>query len=264
LHMIDTVPSPKVVCIGGSASAFSLDGGQLSDSLGLPVVNAGMSASMGYKSIMTLAADRLKHGDIALFVLEHGFYFNRQNQGNGDKAFYEFLATNPLYFKHMNMDQWLNMPAFVNEVTSANFKRWQNQAHYNHIVYGRQGIDAYGTMKGHKDGKPTKAIPSVKKMKYKKQVSPAFLSYANDVFAALRKRGVKVFVAYPAASESYAWKPTLDQTMGAELNAIKLGNPHEVIYPDTLFFDTDYHLRYEHRGAYTATLARHLKSALKH
>lgn len=263
LHMMDTVPTPRVVCIGGSASAFSVDGEQLSDSIGLPVINAGMSASMGYKAILTLAANRLRKGDIALFVLEHGFYFNRQNQGNGDKAFYEFLATNPWYYKSMTYDQWLNMPAFVNEVTVANFNRWQNKTVYNDKVYGRRSINAYGTMEGHKGAKPTKAIPAVKQMKYRKQISQEFLYFTNCIFDALKERGVTVYVAYPAISASYAWEPTLQATMKADLHATKIGNPQEVIYPDTMFFDTDYHMRYEHRAVYTSLLARHLKNALK-
>lgn len=263
LHMIDTVSSPKVVCIGGSASAFSIDGQQLSDSIGLPVVNAGMSAGMGYRSILTLAAERLRKGDIALFVLEHGFYFNRQNQGNGDKAFYEFLASNPWYLDQVTFDQWLNLPAFVNEVTAANFKRWRKQAYFKDTVYGRAGINAYGNMIGHKGRKPTKVTPAAKNMKYRNRVSPVFIDYANRIFDRLEQRGVRVFVGYPAASASYAWEPTLEQTMQADLHAVKLGTPQEVIYPDSMFFDTDYHMRYEHRTGYTALLGHQLKKALQ-
>lgn len=263
LHMIDTVPSPKIVCIGGSASAFSVDGSQLSDSTGLKVVNAGMSAGMGYRSILTLAADRLKPGDVAVFILEHGFYFNRQNQGNGDKTFYEFLATNPWYLKRVTMDQWINAPAFVNEVTYANYKRWKAGVVNGDKIYSSKGIDAYGDMESHKGMKPTKAIPAAKNMKYRKRLSPVFEDFANAIFDDLKERGVKVFVAYPAASASYAWKPTLDETMSADLHAVKLGNPHEVIFNDTMFFDTDYHLRYEYRSSYNAILGHHLKQALR-
>jgi len=263
LHMIDTVPSPKIVCIGGSASAFSVDGKQLSDSTGLKVVNAGMSAGMGYRSILTMAADRLKPGDIAVFILEHGFYYNRQNQGNGDKNFYEFLSSNPWYLKHVTLDQWINLPAFVNDVTYANFKRWQAGKRNQDKVYSSKGIGPYGDMESHKGLKPTKAIPSVKPMKYRKKLSPVFQEYVNCVFDDLTQRGVRVFWGYPAASATYAWKPTLDATMGMDLHAVKLGNPHEVIFNDTMFYDTDYHLRYEHREKYNAILGHHLKMALK-
>jgi hypothetical protein len=263
LHMIDTVPSPKIVCIGGSASAFSVDGSQLSDSTGLKVVNAGMSAGMGYRSILTLAAERLKPGDIAVFILEHGFYFNRQNQGNGDKTFYEFLATNPWYLSKVTLDQWINAPAFVNEVTYANYKRWKSGKMHGDNIYSSKGIGAYGDMESHKGMKPTKAIPAAKNMKYRKRLSPVFVDYANAIFDDLKARGVRVFVAYPAASASYAWKPTLDETMSADLHAPKLGNPHEVIFNDTMFFDTDYHLRHEYRSSYNAILGHHLKQALR-
>jgi hypothetical protein len=262
LHMMDTVPSPKIVCIGGSASAFSVDAGQLRDSTGFKVVNAGMSAGMGYRSILTLAADHLKPGDIAVFVLEHGFYFNRQNQGNGDKTFYEFLATNPWYLKQVTLDQWINMPAFVNEVTYANYKRWKAGKVQGDKIYRSKDISNYGDMESHKGQKPTKVIPAVKRMKYRKPMSPVFEEYANRIFDDLQKRGVKVFVAYPAASATYAWKPTLDKTMSANLDAVKLGNPHEVIFDDTMFFDTDYHMRYQYRSSYNAILGHHLKNAL--
>lgn len=262
LNMIDTVPSPRLVCIGGSATAFSVNSHQLRDSLGIPVVNAGMSAGMGYKSILTLGTEKLRKGDIALFILEHGFYYNRQNQGNGDKTLYEFLATNPAYLKKINLDQWINMPTFANEVTLANIRRWQKHQADADKVYSSKGINEYGDMISHKGKKPTKKTPSAKQMKYKINVSPVFLDYANKVFDDLTARGVTVLVSYPAVSQSYSWKPTLDETMRADLHAIKIGTPQEVVFHDSLFYDTDYHLRYECRQEYNAWLGKHIRKAL--
>lgn len=66
---------PAVVLLGGSNVAFGYDSEMLSDSLGMPVVNAGLHASIGLKYIIDDCFPRLRRGDILVLSPEYGHFF---------------------------------------------------------------------------------------------------------------------------------------------------------------------------------------------
>ncbi len=80
-QLISSTPSPKMVVIGGSNVAFGIDSKTLSDSLGIPVVNAGLHAGLGLRYIMNANTPLLRKGDILVIMPEYCHFFNRGAYG---------------------------------------------------------------------------------------------------------------------------------------------------------------------------------------
>lgn len=64
----------KVVVFGGSSCLFSVDGEQLLHEFGLPTVNRGLAAGMGFKVTTLHALHDLKRGDTAIIAFEPALF----------------------------------------------------------------------------------------------------------------------------------------------------------------------------------------------
>ena len=65
VERLDSIKEPKIVIVSGSSAAFGLDSKLLEDTLGMPVVNFGLYASIGTKAMMDLSRKSIRK----LFVL---------------------------------------------------------------------------------------------------------------------------------------------------------------------------------------------------
>jgi hypothetical protein len=63
-------PGPKAVVIGGSSCVFSINGQQILDEFGVPVINRGIGIGMGLKVITLHGLSDLKRGDILIAAYE--------------------------------------------------------------------------------------------------------------------------------------------------------------------------------------------------
>jgi hypothetical protein len=70
-----------VVLLGGSNVAFGYDSELISDSMNMPVINAGLHASAGLKYIIDDCFPRLRTGDILVFSPEYGHFFGKMAYG---------------------------------------------------------------------------------------------------------------------------------------------------------------------------------------
>lgn len=81
-----------VVLLGGSNVAFGYDSELLADSIGMPVVNAGLHASVGLKYIIDDCFQRLKRGDILVLSPEYGHFFGDMAYGEAPMADLVYLS----------------------------------------------------------------------------------------------------------------------------------------------------------------------------
>ena len=70
VERLDSIKEPKIVIVSGSSAAFGLDSKLLEDTLGMPVVNFGLYASIGTKAMMDLSRKSIRKGDIIVLAPE--------------------------------------------------------------------------------------------------------------------------------------------------------------------------------------------------
>lgn len=77
IELLRTTPSPRVIFIGGSNTAFALDSRQLEQTLHRHVVNLGLHAGIGIRYPMDDALQFLRQGDIVVLQIEYGHFFSQ-------------------------------------------------------------------------------------------------------------------------------------------------------------------------------------------
>ena len=71
VHLLEETPGPRIVLIGGSSAAFSVDSELLEQEFPeYSVVNFGMYAALGTTVMLDLAESRIREGDIVILLPE--------------------------------------------------------------------------------------------------------------------------------------------------------------------------------------------------
>ena len=80
-NRLATILSPKLVLVGGSATAFGIDSSRLEKSLGMPVVNMSLHAAVGLKFMLYDVVERIANGDIVIVMPEYEQFCGKTANG---------------------------------------------------------------------------------------------------------------------------------------------------------------------------------------
>lgn len=86
LEKLEKIKGQKIVIIGGSNANFGIDSEQMENILEVPVVNAGLHASLGPKFWIEYVKGNLKKGDILIMSPEYGMLGKKVWTGGKSKA----------------------------------------------------------------------------------------------------------------------------------------------------------------------------------
>ncbi len=99
---------PAIVLFGGSNVAFGYDSKIIYDSLHIPVINAGLHASVGLKYMIDDCFPNLKKGDILVFSPEYDHFYGDMAYGQQPMADLAYISN----FKIANTftyKQWISV-----------------------------------------------------------------------------------------------------------------------------------------------------------
>lgn len=257
---------PRLLLVGGSGTAFSVDSQVLEDSLHRPVVNLAMHAGLGLTFMLRQVQTAARPGDVVLLTPE---YF--LSDGDDYTQFY----TSELYAPALEFMTFENPLNYLARRAGYCLKRIQTSLFLGTddqrgatitdttSVYFRAGFSHRGDLLSPLNNRRSVTIGQIR-------VTPRAyageIALINATVANLRRRGVTTVLTYPAFAESQyiANKTTIDQYVSRlrQLRAVTLvGKPELATYPDTCFFDSPYHLHGLSRRAHSEQLARQLKAA---
>ena len=252
-QLIRDTPSPKMVVIGGSNVAFGIDSKTLSDSLAIPVVNAGLHAGLGLKFIMDCNMPYLCKGDILVIMPEYGHLLGNTTGGSAATVgLIPYFAT----FQEMadlNREQLTELCKGLCRVTLKMLVEGvKNSIHPTNdgkFLYLKSGFDERGDevshrhLPSHKDMLHFKSTPS-SNVFYGKYL-PEFISDVKT----LQGRGIHVILLPPAILQSSlsADRERIDQLVCRLSDAgIPYAAPLDMFaYPNEMLYDSEYHLNAE-------------------
>lgn len=238
---------PAVVLLGGSNVAFGYDSELLADSIGMSVVNAGLHASVGLKYIIDDCFPRLKRGDILVLSPEYGHFFGNMAYGEAPMADLVYLSGGHLAGK-LNWRQWYslfdNTPKYLR--TKLEYAFLNSLPMAKDSVYSLSAFNKYGDVVAHwkKDehrySEPLKASGLG-------EWNSGFFSYLIGELRLLQERGIYIIMCPPVMADTMyrnnrlniEYTDSMFSTAGFRL----AGPQKDMVLPDTLFYDTGYHLR---------------------
>jgi hypothetical protein len=236
-----------VVLLGGSNVAFGYDSELISDSVNMPVINAGLHASAGLKYIIDDCFPRLRTGDILVFSPEYGHFFGKMAYGEAPMADLVYLSGMATAVD-LNWRQWYallnNTPKYLRSKVEYTFLNALPMA--KDPVYCLSAFNRYGDVTAHwklDDKRFSEPLTTSKLGEWNSD----FFGYLIGKMEKLRARGIRIIVYPPVLAQTAYHNKRLDieftDSMLRTTPFPYIVEPRTVVYPDSFFYDTEYHLR---------------------
>ena len=255
----------KIVFIGGSSLAFGLDAKLLSETLGKPVINFGLYATLGTKVMMDYARDAIGEGDIIVIAPEMNaqtwsLYFNAE-------AMWQALDGNFHDLRHLSKDDYSAMLGGFWKFAASKAKYFTQDINIDGMgIYRASAFDDYGFIVNHRDKDYNTMIgganPDMVIDFNTDIISQEFIDYVNEFTAYAKEKGAKVYLgSCPMNELALAPDLTLEdiESYVAYLNEVfdcdVLGDPNNAIYTSGYFFDSNFHLNSAGAILHTAQFA---------
>lgn len=271
-RILEATKSPKIIMVGGSNLAFSVNSEKIEDHFGVPVVNMGLHVSVGLRFMLKEVEPYLGEGDIVLVFPEYGLFYNDFLDGSPETLgrlikycleCIKGLSTSRQYFYSMTgaMDS-------VEQDLFGVFYKWRFPGTELMTAYSRSGFDRHGDQISHLDFEGGSLVPPTMGPGAILDFNPTALRIMNEfndysirsnATAFLMFPGVPVTSYTPQQTENYRG---LFDTLTAGLKMKILGSPQDFVFPESYFFDTPYHMNRIGRDARTEIIIRLLEQAL--
>ena len=235
--------SPRIIFIGGSNLSFGLNGQMIKDSLKLNPINTAIHASIGIKYMLENTLQYVREGDIIVFIPEYSHFYKSWDAGS------EELLRTVLDVKRENI-RLLNLGQIISCVPYSAFKL--NIGSYGvskkfieltEPCYRANAFDQYGDVYDSLRLVRKKIAPSKIDIK---SYNPQVIKEIKTLSRKFQEKGATFMLSYPCFqgtsfqnSEEAIYKV---QEAYKSNDFMILGTPKRYKMPDSLMFDTPYHL----------------------
>lgn len=258
---------PRIILVGGSNLAFSVDSKVIEQKTGYSVINLGLDANLGLRFILRDVKKLMKKDDIIIISLEYDHFGLTPLDGDG-LTLVHLIAVDPEALSSLTslrqfQNIFSNLLGLINIEFEDTFFAWgkgrnmkQRDQCYDPI-YCRYSFNEYGDVTIHLTMKLSDLV--IKGPPFPAQPSTESVALVKDFSEFASKQNIKVFYSFPSLAET-----RFDQnkkSIVAIFNALKkipnlviLDFPETFAYSDDLFFDTAYHLNAKGREKRTNQL----------
>ncbi len=272
-HMrLASLPSPKVVLIGGSNLTYGLDSAQLERDLHLPVVNTAYSAGFGLRFQLDDTLSGIHRGDIAVIIPAYEQFQSSLVNGTGDilnilfyhpssvlaikswKQVFKIVEYIPTFLQ-TNLKKHILSP-----LVQGLFKRQANGG----LIYTRTDFNQQGDLVGYLRHPPAKKVAF--KPLPAEAVNPEAIRVLNRFFDQATERGARVVLLFPPyGSQAYVQgRAVISDIENALRKQTRLdipSKPEDFVFSENEFFDS-YHLYVSGRAQRTKLVMQFLSKVL--
>lgn len=235
----------RIIVIGGSNVAYGVDSKRLQDALHIPVVNAGLHASLGMKFYLTDIKSYIREGDIVVVIPEYSQYYTDSFYGNMELVAILFDVYRE-GMKEIDVRQWWHLMQFIPFYAASKLKIAKEPGATGPVgVYDRKAFNSYGDAFVHWT-MPGRKFKAAQKAREEDSVNPEAIKLLVD-FQKFVERKKATMLLLPPAYQSTSFvnqKPVIDKIYVAikENHLPVLATPERYELPDSVFYDTNYHL----------------------
>ncbi|HTK32156.1 MAG TPA: hypothetical protein VL332_09350 [Candidatus Saccharimonadaceae bacterium] len=267
-RLLDETPSPRLVLIGGSSVLFGTISDTLATRLPYHPVNMSIAAGLGAGFMLNEARDGLRPGDVALVSIEYEEF----GITGRPETVLRLLSSRPQSVRYVPLDYWPAILDFGLSYTGIIVRSSVGGLHGRQEPLIPPNVRfALNTFGDDSLRPPTPKVPPVGIAVYADGRLPshfgAVLEQINRFADFCRARGVRAYFIHPPVPET-RWRLHAPEIALAESVFVKrmrmplLDTQDGVIFPDRLFYDTEYHLTAEGAALRTQMLVKELGSRL--
>ena len=268
--LLETTPSPKIIMVGGSSLALSVDSSTLQANLGLPVVNMGIHGGLGLRYVMEEVRAEIKPGDWIIVYPEYQSFYGFFN---GDDSFIALASAFPEGIRYISSPrQVLNMFKKLPISMQGQVYARLLKLFYGEIggIYTRRGFDANGDLISPL-GEPAntewmdKPLFGPKDNTFEDEAIGGINAFADYAHC----QGAHVVVIFATISDfHYRDNETkllyVYTRLKSEGRIDYLSIPTEEVLPASFFYDSPYHLNADGRKIKTAKMLGDLRQTMTH
>jgi hypothetical protein len=269
-----SLPSPKLVLIGGSNLAFGIDSDMLTARTGCPVANMGMNGYLGVRYMLAESEARLQAGDIAVLAFELDSFVKSVEGTSGDLLM--IAKAEPASLAHMTWSQVAGVAARIpyvdqqklRRISQDGFERFYAKLQGKPVPTVAVDINAIESVRGFNEAGDLQSHLDVTWPKQREQgLDISALPLEAELFDLLaafadrmKRRGVAAIMSYsPVQAEFFRQHERAIRDIHQRLLAVPglevPSSPEAFMYDSGAFFDTVYHVNREGRALRTSRLA---------
>lgn len=233
------------------------------DSLNLFPVNTGIQASLGLLYMLNHTLPYIREKDVVVISSEYQQYFGQSAYG-GEALLKSVLDLSPSELTNLNIKQWRNILPYLPRYALSKFYP-SEYVHYKNLnVYGVDAFNVYGDVYTHRDSlpQPFKAYPPEKR-----PLNTVLLDQLASFEKEVVQKKATLFITFPAiqfTSFLNSRKQIKQLESALHQRGFKvLGTPEKYLMPDSLLFNTPYHLNGKGVNVRTGLLIHDLGSQLQ-
>ncbi len=248
-ELLKKTTSPKIILTGGSNVLFGFDSEKIEDNVNSPVINHAIHAGYGLKYIIDDATQFINEGDLLVISPEYSHLLDKNYLGKEPLLF--SLTAKPSNLKLISLSQLINVSPFIpkfaiNRLKSFVYYKLKTVKESSEIgMYSEHAINTHGDNYQHWD----KNESNFEIYEFSGVLNKDVIKYLERIKLNVNEKGAKLLIVYPSLCESsYKVNKNYIDIIDKELNNSNLnivGRPDDFIYPDSLFFDSPYHLKYK-------------------
>lgn len=240
--LLKNINSPRIIFVGGSNLSFGINSQAIKDSLKLNPINTAVHASIGLVYMMDNTLRFIKKDDIVILVPEYSQFYGRFAFG-GEQLLRTVADIDPMKILDLRYEQLINIVSFIPKYSFSKFKPTDYVGFKEDKVYSVNSFNQYGDVDTHwtmqqQNYKPAGTIPG--------SFNSSVIKLIIDFKMELENKGSKLWITYPGY-QTYSFNVNKDKIKKVEEELVRndleiLGTPERYRMPDSMMFNSSYHL----------------------
>lgn len=237
-RLLEEVPSPRIVFVGGSNLCFGLDSERIADTLGMPVINYALHAGIGLKFMADDIACRVGKGDVVVFAPEYEHFYTTMNGAPST------IAPLMMYsgWKKWNMLDWAQKLQVLRGVGDMISEKIFALRPKTEQTYQLSGFNAYGDESRHWE---FQSQPIACPAPFSDEFDVAFAAYFIRRVEEMGKSATVVLLPPVICESAYRVMKPYAEDIARYLSDARhpfAVSPSEYVLPDSCAYDTCYHM----------------------
>ncbi len=265
-ELLKNTPGPRIIFVGGSNLGFGLDSKRIKDSLHINPINTGIHINIGLKYMLSNTLKYIKANDLVILSAEYQQFYGNLADGEGELFSLvtdvvpqsKNLLDTKQYFKLMTL-----VPEFAQSKLQPRFLFYKYPQDTIIGRYDRKAFNQYGDATVHwklpaENPKPYPAITAG----FNENALQNLIHFRNVLY----QKKAKLYITFPGY-QSTSYKNNLIQIKQIQQKLkdnhfVLISTPEEFMMPDSLMFDTPYHLTKKGVNLRTGLLIKDLKKII--